>query len=262
MTQWNPQDYARNSAAQQGWASALIARLNLKGSEAILDVGCGDGKITAELAKAASEGFVLGVDNNAAFVDYAQAQYPSPVWSNLRFEPMDARHLNYHRKFDLIFSNAVLHWVDDHPAFLVGCASLLKPGGKLIMSCGGTGNAADMVAVLEQRIRLPQWAGYYADFTFPYFFYAPTDYARWLPQAGLQPTRVELVKKDMIHQGRDDLAGWIRTTWMPYTHRVPEDLRERFVRECVMAYLSKCPLDASGQSHVRMVRLEVEACRA
>ncbi len=83
-----------------------------------------------------------------------------------------------------------------------------------------------------------------------------------LCKVGLKPTRVELVKKDMIHQGRDDLASWLRTTWMPYTHRVPEDLREPFVLECVDAYLGQYPLDASGQSHVRMVRLEVEACRA
>ncbi|HEX2623263.1 MAG TPA: methyltransferase domain-containing protein, partial [Phototrophicaceae bacterium] len=69
--QWNPQDYAKNSGAQLGWARELITKLNLKGDEALLDVGCGDGKITAELARAVPDGFVLGVDSSPDFVAYA-----------------------------------------------------------------------------------------------------------------------------------------------------------------------------------------------
>ena len=256
---WNPEDYARNSSAQLAWAKELIAKLRLEGHEALLDVGCGDGKITAEFAKAAPDGFVLGVDSSAAFVGYARAHYPPSSYPNLRFEQMDARRLAYPRQFDIIFSNATLHWVDDHRAFLFGCARHLKPQGRLIISCGGAGNAADIVAAMERLIQEPRWAGYFADFVFPYFFYSPSDYKRWLPEASFRPTRLELVEKDMVHPGREGLAGWIRTTWMPYTQRILEDLHEEFILECVNAYLSQHPLDASGRSHVRMMRLEVEA---
>jgi trans-aconitate methyltransferase len=256
---WNPEDYAKNSSAQLGWAKELIARLALRGDEALLDVGCGDGKITAEFAKSAPRGFVLGVDSSAAFIAYAREHYPPESYPNLRFAEMDARRLAYDRRFDIIFSNATLHWVDDHPAFLASGARLLNPGGKLIISCGGAGNAAEVVKTMERQIRLSRWAEYFRDFAFPYYFYAPSDYAPWLAAAGFTATRLALVEKDMTHTGRDGLAGWMRTTWMPYTHRVPEALREAFLYECVDDYLRAHSLDDEGRSHVRMVRLEVEA---
>jgi len=290
---WHPEDYARHSSAQLAWTRELIARLDLAPDEAecstfraVLDVGCGDGTITAEFARALPDGFVLGVDSSPAFVDYARQHYPecTPIrrdWGafrspsahpNLCFEIMDARRLAYPRRFrlyssrDLIFSNATLHWVDDHRAFLAGCARLLAPGGRLVLSCGGKGNAAAIVSVMDELIRKPHWARYFAAFAFPYHFYATADsectafrYERGLPEAGFRPIRLELVEKDMAQQGREGLAGWIRTTWMPYTHRLPQGHREAFISEVVDDYLRERPLDELARSHVQMVRLEVEA---
>ena len=86
---------------------------------------------------------------------------------------------------------------------------------------GGKGNAADVVAVLDEVTALPRWREYFAAFVFPYGFYDPGGYRPWLAEASLRPTRVELVPKDMVHAGREGLAGWLRTTWMPYFERCP-----------------------------------------
>lgn len=252
--EWDPEAYARNSSNQLAWARELIGRLGLKGNEALLDVGCGDGKITAEIAGAVPDGFVLGVDASGANIDYARAHYATEQHPNLRFEQMDARRLDYPRQFDVIFSNAVLHWVDDHPAFLAGCAKLIQPGGRLVISCGGKGNAAGVHAAIDRVMAKPGWAGFFEEFPFPYHFNAPADYARWLPEAGFSLERAELVEKDMTHAGADGLAAWL-----PYTSRVPAEQREAFIAECVASYLSDNPLDEAGQCHVRMIRLEVEA---
>lgn len=261
MTKWNPEDYAENSSAQLVWAKELIAKLHLQGNETLLDVGCGDGKITAEFAAAVPHGFVLGVDNSQEFIDYAQRHYPSRQYANLQFLTMDARKLTASRQFDIIFSNATLHWVDDHRVFLAGCSRLLSPQGRLIISCGGAGNAAEMLDVIDRLIHGQRWGHYFTTFTFPYFFYSDAQYAHWLPEAGLCPQRLELVEKDMTHQGSEGLAGWLRTTWMPYTDCVPQELREAFISDIVQDYLSVHPLDALGQSHIKMIRLEVEAQR-
>ena len=61
MAQWNAQDYAQSSSAQAAWAQDLIVKLNLSGNETVLDVGCGDGKVTAEIARRLPDGFVLGI---------------------------------------------------------------------------------------------------------------------------------------------------------------------------------------------------------
>ncbi len=256
---WNPEDYAKNSGAQLVWAKELIAKLHLQGHETLLDVGCGDGKITAEFAAAVPDGLVLGVDSSVEFIDYAQRHYPTSQYANLQFLQMDAQKLEADYQFDVIFSNATLHWVDDHQAFLAGCSRLLSPQGKLILSCGGAGNAAGILAAIDRLIQGPRWGPYFTTFVFPYFFYSDAQYAHWLKEAGLSPQRLELVEKDMTHQGAEGLAGWLRTTWMPYTDCIPEELREAFISDVVQDYLSVHPLDALGQSHVKMIRLEVEA---
>src|SRR5580765_7112359 len=130
---WNPQDYARNSSAQLSWARELISRMAFSGVEAVLDVGCGDGKITAEFARALPGGYVLGVDSSPEFIAYASRHYPKALFSSLQFEVMDARSLNINNRFDLVFSNAAMHWVDDHSAFLRGVAKHLRVGGRLVL---------------------------------------------------------------------------------------------------------------------------------
>ena len=83
----------------------------------------------------------------------------------------------------------------------------------------------------------------------------------WLAEAGLRPHRVELVPKDMVHQGQAGLEGIIRNTWLPYTERLPAHLRDEFVQQIARRYLERYPLDEKGRAHVQMMRLEVEAER-
>ncbi|HEY9668031.1 MAG TPA: hypothetical protein V6C91_14565, partial [Coleofasciculaceae cyanobacterium] len=157
------------------------------------------------------------------------------------------------------FSNATLHWVKDHVSVLHGISHSLQPGGKVLLQMGGRGNAADIVRVLEKMTTSGQWCAYFADFAFPYSFYAPEQYQHWLEHVGLIPIRMELIPKDMTHSEVAGLAGWIRTTWLPYTQRVPEPMREHFVTELVERYLEEHPVTEDGLTHVQMMRLEVEA---
>jgi trans-aconitate 2-methyltransferase len=261
MSKWNAQDYAKSSTVQAGWAQELITQLNLSGDEAILDVGCGDGKVTAEIARNVPRGVVLGVDSSAEMVEFAIAQHLHPAIANLQFACMDAREIDSSSTFDVVFSNAVLHWVDDHQAFLRGVNRVLRSGGKLVISCGGKGNAADIVKVFGALSQQSSWQPYFINFQFPYFFHSPDEYGAWLAEAGFQSVRVDLVPKDMIHTGKEGLARWIRTTWMPYIHRVPESRREELLEEFLQSYLDQHPLDRQGNSHVKMVRLQVEAIK-
>lgn len=262
MVSWNPSDYQSNSSAQLHWARELIAKLDLKSSEHVLDIGCGDGKVTAEIARLVPDGSVLGIDSSEPMVRFASESFPADAWPNLSFEETDASSLAFSDRFDAVFSNATLHWIIDHRPVLRGIASALKPGGRCLLQMGGRGNAAGIIEVLDMPGPvLDRWGGYLADLEFPYGFYGPEDYMPWLVDAGLTPIRVELLERDMAQQGVEGLAGWVRTTWMPYTQCIPEEHRERFISDVVSAYLAKHPLDNHGQAHVQMVRLEVEAVR-
>ncbi|NQT26705.1 methyltransferase domain-containing protein [candidate division KSB1 bacterium] len=254
--QWNAEDYAKNSTAQLEWANELIAKLQLQGNEALLDIGCGDGKVTHALAKELPNGKVLGIDASANMIELAFQSYQR---DNLSFQVMDATVLNLEEKFDVAFSNAVLHWIKDHFSVLRRLKTHLNPGGRILFQMGGQGNILNMHEVVTALTKSDKWSTYYKGFEYPYSFYHPSDYERWLPEAGFEMKRAELIPKDMVHANPDALKGWLRTTWFLYTDRLPESLRETFLDEVVETFLAKYPLDAQGRTHVNMVRLEVEA---
>lgn len=257
--QWNATDYAKNSSAQLEWAQELIAKLALKGDEALLDIGCGDGKISAQIAQALPAGRVLGIDLSADMIQLARETYTARSHPNLRFLQMDATRIQQARAFDVAFSTAALHWVADHQAVLNGVRACLKPGGRLLFQMGGYGNAQAVYEALKEVAEGEEWRPYLQNFAFPYYFLKPEVYARWLPEYGFELKRAELFPKDMRHQGQEGLKGWFRTTWFPYTDRLPSERRDAFVDAVVDGYLAAHPLDAEGKTHVEMVRLEIEA---
>jgi trans-aconitate methyltransferase len=310
---WNPAAYAANSSSQQAWARERMATLSLRGCEHILDVGCGDGKITAELARAVPDGSATGIDSSPEMIRFARQKFlratvpeprsgftPSPglrgtsrqkaansggralpsapgreflvppysrareqatqeAFPNLEFYVMDARRIRFARRFDIVFSNAALHWVDDHRAFLRAAAGVLRQGGLLTVSCGGKGNAHDVFLALRSELRLMRWRPFFRKMAKPYFFYSPEEYRIWLGRFGFRVQSLRLAEKDMVWQGAEGFAGWLRTTWHPYMDRVPSQLREQFILAVTDRYLDQRPPDAEGRVHVRMVRLEMEA---
>lgn len=260
--QWDSEDYSKHSTAQFEWAQELIDKLNLQGDEEVLDIGCGDGKVSAAIAARLPHGLVLGIDSSSEMIDKARRAHSLSRHGNLSFLQVDAREIRFSSQYDVLFSNAALHWIIDHRPVLSGVRQVLKKTGRLLFQMGGKGNASEIIAVLNDLLSRDGWKVFFDGFPFPYGFYGEEEYRQLLVEAGLVPLRVELLQKDMKQDGREGLISWIRTTWLPYTKRVPEVLRAQFVAEIADAYLALHPLDQQGRAHVAMVRLEVEARRA
>jgi trans-aconitate 2-methyltransferase len=258
---WDAEEYAKSSAAQHGWARELFRKLDIEGRESILDIGCGDGKVSAELARMVPRGAVVGIDSSEDMIQKARSAFPPAAQGNLSFLLRDARELGFQDTFDIAFSNATLHWVKDHRAVLQSVARSLKPRGRLLFQLGGRGNGEEIFAVARTMIESAPWREFFRDFEFPWSFYGPELYDAWCREAGLSLWRAELLPKDMVQRGTEGLAGWIRTTWMPYTSRLPVERREEFIREAAGRYALLHPGDAQGDIVVRMVRLEIEAAK-
>jgi len=256
---WNAQDYSKNSQNQFQWAQELIPKLKLQGKETLLDIGCGDGKITAELARCLPKGKVVGVDSSVKMIELAKNNFPSKDYPNLSFQVMDARKLTFQAEFDRVFSNAALHWIVNQTAVLSGVQGSLKPRGRLLFQMAGKGNAKDILNLINELTAVEPWKGFFQGMKFPYGFYDVEEYKVYLQRAELVTERVELFPKDMKFNGAEGLAGWVRTTWLPFTDRIPVKLRTKFVELIVKRYLEGCPADMSGVVHVGMMRIEVEA---
>lgn len=257
--QWDATDYAANSSAQYQWGSELITRLELGESERVLDVGCGDGKLTAILAQQVTFGAVTGVDASPQMVALAQQRWGHA--RNMAFSCVDAQQLAFNGVFDAVFSTSVLHWVPDHPAVLAGVRRALKPGGRMLLQMPAAGNCLQFVEAVDRVRAMPDWRRFFRDFIFPWRFCVARDYNRWLDEAGFATQRIVTVNKDMCHESPAGLAGWMRATWLPYLQRVPHEKQTAFVETVVDEYLREVPTDENGRTHVGMVRLEVAATK-
>ncbi|MFW8602489.1 class I SAM-dependent methyltransferase [Desulfobacterota bacterium M19] len=258
---WNAEDYSKNSSAQQKWARELIEKLQLDGSEKLLDIGCGDGKVTAEIANYLVSGKVTGIDNSKEMLALATKKFCNGNYPNLNFQRMDASNISFHQKFDVVFSNAALHWVTNHEPVLRGIFASLKTPGRVLVQMGGKGNVAQVIEVVEKIIKEKQWVEYFKDFSFPYGFYSPQEYEPWLIKAGFKVEYVSLIPKDMVHENLEKFRGWFRTTWLPYINSVPSGKREEFIETIIENYIETNPPNHEGKIINKMQRLEFQACK-
>jgi len=144
---WNTDAYATNGRFVATLASGVVELLAPKAGERVLDLGCGDGALTEQIA--ATGALVTGVDNSPAMLEAARKR-------GLQVEQHSADELPYNLQFDAVFSNAALHWLSEerHPALLRGVHRALRPGGRFVAEMGGQGNIAAirtaLSAVLEE----------------------------------------------------------------------------------------------------------------
>jgi len=254
---WDAADYAANSSAQYQWGCELIAQLALRENESVLDLGCGDGKLTALMAQQAR--VVTGIDASPQMVTLAQRRWGGV--RNMAFACVDAQQLIFDVAFDAVISNSALHWMEDQPAVLAGVRRALKPDGRMLLQTPASGNCAQFIEAVDRVRGMPRWRSYFRTFRFPWRFSTQSDYTRWLEGSGLETCSIIIVQKDMCHAGPASLAGWMRSTWLPYLQRVPSANRVAFVESVVEDYLCAVPTDAQGRTHVEMVRLEVAAVK-
>ncbi len=250
---WDAADYAANSSMQLTLAADFLYRIAIDPIARVLDVGCGDGRVTALIG--ATD--VTGVDASAAMIDAARMRSPTG-----RFVVADARELPFEAMFDVAVSCTALHWITEgHADALASIRRALVRGGRFCATFPGAGNMAALTAAALDVCARPGWHGYFDGFDFPWFFPTTEVYEPLLTDAGFVIDRLELVPRDVTHAGIAGLSGWIRTTWMPYTERLPAASRQGWIDEVAGRYAAVAPPGDDGLVHVPSYRLEIEGHR-
>lgn len=252
--------YVHNSDLQRRWAMAFLAPnlKQLKGDEKILDIGCGDGKISADVSKFVSEGFVLGLDPSLFMLDWAKKQYCFHEYPNLTFKEGGLEIPNLSETFDVIYSTCAVQHCLNQPLAFENLASLLKKGGKLWIMVPSMDNDAWKLARKKVQVS-PKWACYWQNQT-PRQFLNPDDYVKLLEDAHLRPIRVERIQTIDPFVDREDFLTFLLGTFIP---AVPLEHRVEFWQEFIDEYLRALPeaIQANGVIEARFGRIEIEAIK-
>jgi len=238
MTEWHASDYHRQSSLQQAMADEQLGRLTLEGGERILDVGCGDGKITAEIASRVPHGSVLGVDPSRDMIAFASRHFGPPAQANLRFEVADARRLPYRDEFDLVVSFNALHWVPEQDAALGSIRAALKPGGRALLRFVPSGRRESLEDVIEEVRHRARWAGSFANFERPYAHFTPEEYRALAERAGFRVVQLHVEDKAWDFKTREGFVAFARATFVEWTQHLPESEVETFIRDVLERYRS------------------------
>lgn len=233
MTEWNAAGYARQSSLQKWVADEHLASLTLNGDERTLDIGCGDGRITAEVADRLPRGSVLGVDPSHTMVEFAQAHAVRP---NLAFALGEATRLPATGEFDLVVSFNALHWVHDQAASLASIRGALKPGGRTFLEFVPEAERRCLEDVLEDTRKSARWAPYFHGYRAPFVHLTAEAYGRLAEQQGLAVERIEVERKEWDFGARDRFVEWARITFVEWSRMVPEAERDRFIGDVLDAY--------------------------
>jgi SAM-dependent methyltransferase len=211
---WNPDRYARHAGFVPVNGESLIEWLAPRAGERILDLGCGDGKLTAKLAEAGCS--VVGVDASAEQIEVARRL-------GLDARVADGRRLPFAGEFDAVFSNAALHWMKEPDAVAAGVFRSLKPGGRFVGEMGGAGNVATVRRAVHDELRRRDVDPEPLD---PWYFPTPEEYRSRLEAAGFVVGRIELFPKPT--QLPTDIAGWLETFAGSFAAALPEPDRAGF----------------------------------
>jgi trans-aconitate methyltransferase len=236
MTEWNAGDYSRQSTLQQVMAAEQLGRLTLEGAEQVLDVGCGDGKITAEIAARVPRGLVLGVDPSRDMIAFASSHFGPPAHPNLRFEVADVRSLPYHDQFDLVVSFNVLHWVPEQGLALRCLRASLRQTGRALLRLVPAGPRPCLEDVIEEVRQGPRWAGHFPGFRKPFVHPTPEQYRALAEQSGFRVLRIGVEDKAWDFRTREAFVAFCRATFVEWTRCLPAGEWDAFIADVLDRY--------------------------
>jgi trans-aconitate methyltransferase len=252
---WNTDAYAANGRFVATLASDVVALLNPKPGEEILDLGCGDGALTEQLA--ATGAIVTGVDASPTMLAAARQRNLSSA-RGFELAHHDATALPYHQQFDAVFSNAALHWItgiSGQQAMLAGVHRALRPGGRFVAEMGGQNNVAAIRTALQATL-----APFHidAETAAASFFPSPASYRRLLEANNFTVESIALIPR--LTPLPNGMESWLNTFRNGVLDQLDPTDRATAVANTV-ALLQHTLCDADGNWTADYVRLRFHATK-
>jgi trans-aconitate 2-methyltransferase len=262
MTEWDAAGYAKRSGLQAAMADEVLALLHLQGSERVLDIGCGDGRITAEIAARVPRGSVVGIDASRDMIAFASSHSGSGILPNLQFEVADAHNLSFRDAFDLVVSFNALHWLPDQGAALRSIRSAMKSDGLAQLRLVPKGQRESLEDVIEDTRLSSRWARYFRDFHDPYLHLTPEQYAELAEQNGLHVRRIHMEAKAWDFESRSAFFAFGMVTFVAWTQFLPEPEKPAFVTDVLDRYQSVAADRTGEENTFKFYQMDVSLSRS
>jgi trans-aconitate 2-methyltransferase len=247
-SEWDGARYDRVADPQTRWGRAVLDRLELTGSETVLDAGCGSGRVTEELLERVPRGRVVGLDASSSMLDNARRRLAAHgdrvrlVQADLL--QLDPDVLGDDAPLDAVFSTATFHWVTDHDRLFANLAAVLRPGGQLVAQCGAEGNIDNVVRAVRSLgvERAGTW-----------FYASPAETIDRLVRAGFSDVQVWTHPQPTEFSPGEPLLDFLETVCLrEHVATLPPDEQRPFVERVA---------EAMGEPIIDYVRLNVVARR-
>ena len=244
---WDSKAYGEKCAFVGEYGKEVVDLLTVPQGARVLDLGCGRGELTAYLRQRGWD--AEGMDSSAAQLADAKSRFPE-----IAFFAGDITDFRVAKRYDAVFSNAVLHWIDkrSQPSALAHIRAALKTGGEFVFEMGGKGNAAAIHAALKEEI-LARGGTYRHDFFFP----DEEEYSALLSAAGFETVYSSLFARPTPLKGDDGVADWIGMFAKNELSGLPEE--ERRAAALAAQQRLKGTLSADGIWTADYVRLRMKA---
>lgn len=248
MTEWDAAGYDRQSRLQEAMAEEVLALLDLAGSERVLDIGCGDGRITAEIADRVLRGSVVGVDLSHDMIAFASSHFGTALRPNIRFAVADARSLPFRAEFDVVVSFNVLHWLPEQDMVLDSIRTAMTSDGLAQLRLVPAGARKSMERVIEETRLSSRWADYFQEFRDPHLHLTPEQYRAMAERNGLHVRRIHTEAKVWDFKSRSAFSAFGAVTFVEWTRLLPESEKPAFVNDVLDRYQSVAA-DSPGEEN-------------
>jgi trans-aconitate methyltransferase len=253
--EFDGEKYKQASKHQKEWGDKLISELTLKGNEVILDLGCGDGILTEQLSALVPNGKIIGIDASIGMINTAKKLEKE----NVSFICMDINNMSFINQFDVIFSNAALHWVKNHRKLLENSLTALRAGGIIKWNFAGDGNCSNFFDTVKAVMKEDEYKVYFIGFEWPWFMPTKTEYEELTANTQFKMIDIRFENADRYFSNCDEMIKWMdQPSLVPFIKHIPDEKKESF-RKKVIDIMTEKTSHPDGRCFETFRRINIKA---
>lgn len=252
------QAYAQNEQSHHDRIREVLTEFTFSECDRILDIGCGDGRITAQISKSVPKGSVVGLDVDPSFIELARRNFSAQGFPNLTFSLADILSAPFENEFDVITSFASLHLVFDYSAFLNTVSKALRPQGEvLLLFINASHDETNFFTCLKEFLDLTKWRKICQTHNIKYFYSNLEEWEKLLLENRFEIQIIKNIDETIQFESLEEFHAFIKHHWISLMSKIPAELQDGFIDKLLEFYIfrSKQVQDDSYFYHVKWLHI-------